>query len=222
MQTRPRYPVMQHALVALPSILVVAALYFAFPSEWHIGAFFNRLEDASPAAKYAFKCVSAYGNIPFYAFYVFLLYLGVRYNRSEPRRFVVWYLFTLAATLIVTDILKFAVGRPRPGVDGGMMPFSSADSHQSLPSSHMTETTVTTLPLMLRFGNVGLPLLAGFSTALMGFSRIFLGEHHPSDILISLAVGGLIAYAAWRVFHSGVVQRSVGALSKRHKSRSGA
>lgn len=203
MRIRPKYPVLQHTLVALPSVFVVLTLLFAFPSEWGVAAYFDRLEKASPLAERVFECVSAYGNIPFYAFYVFLLYLGVRRNHHESRRFVAWYLVTLGFTLVVTNLLKFGIGRPRPGVGGDFAPFSSADSHQSLPSSHMTETTVTTLPLMHRFGNVGLPLAAGVSNALMGFSRIFLGEHHPSDILISLAVGGAIAYASWRLFHSG-------------------
>lgn len=203
----PRYPLVSHALVALPSLLMFAALFAIFPCEGTICAYFRQLEEASPVAEQVFECISSYGNIPFYAAYVAVLYAGIRRKCRDSRRFVVTYLVALGFTFAAVELLKYCVGRPRPGIAGDLAPFSSADSHQSLPSAHMTETTVTTLPLMLRFGRYGLPLLAGFGNAAMGFSRIFLGEHHPTDILVSLAVGGGIAYAAWRVAQSDRVRR---------------
>ncbi len=197
--TNTRYPVCRHALAALPSLVMLAALFLIFPSEASIYTYFQQLKDASPLATRVFKGISDYGGIPFFICYALLLYAAIRHNRPGSRRFVFSCLVAFCLALAANRTLKFAIGWPRPGIGGEPMPFSSEDSHHSLPSGHMTESVVTALPLALRFGRFGLPLLAGIVNAAMGFSRIFLGRHHPADILASLIVGGVFAYAAWRI-----------------------
>ena len=197
--TDTRYPVYRHALAVLPTLVMVAALFLFFSSEAQIHSHFQYLRNASPLTTRLLQGISDYANIPFFVGYAVLLYIGIRHNPPGLRRFVFSCLIAFFLTFIANRALKFAIGRPRPGIDGGLMPFSRGDSHQSLPSGHMTESVVIALPLAVRFERFGLPLLAGILNAAVGFSRIFLGKHHPTDILASLVVGGAFAYAAWRI-----------------------
>lgn len=197
-----KYPALQHFLLILPTLLVLAALYAVFHNESAIAVFFETHSDAHPRVEDGFEYVSRYANIPYYLMYGYILFTGLRRNDPPMRYFVVSYLLSLVATLFVVEALKHVVGRPRPDVATLFSPFSGHSDYESFPSAHMTETTVSTLPLVLRYGQIAFPLIAGLSNALMGFSRIYLGEHHPSDIGGGLLLGSLFAVSFWHLMRS--------------------
>ena len=198
-----RYPVAQHCILVLPTLLMLVVLYAVFHSEEAIAVFFEDHSDNHQRLKYAFDRISCYANIPYYLMYGAILIIGIRRNKPPLRYFVVSYLLSLAATLITVEALKHVVGRPRPDVNTPPVPFSGHDDYESFPSAHMTETTVSTLPLVLRYGQIAFPLIAGLSNALMGFSRIYLGEHHPSDIAGGLLLGSFFAVCFRRLMRAG-------------------
>lgn len=196
---RREYPLRQHVLAMLPLLLMTVSVFLFLKNEEMVESYFETLRARHPVFTEAVEDFTDYGNILYYVLYVGLAGYAVTRRRAETLNAVAGYLVGLVVTLLLVDVLKFAVGRPRPPTDSGFLPFSLESANQSFPSAHVSETVMTVLPFAQRFGNVGLPLCLGLSPALMGLSRLYLGEHHPSDFLGSVLIASVGAYIAWRV-----------------------
>jgi undecaprenyl-diphosphatase len=109
---------------------------------------------------------------------------------------------TLAGSAILGWALKLAFVRPRPH----LIPWLTAAGGWSFPSGHTLNAVVLAGLLAWLVGwrlggwrratfEAGVALWA----ALVGLSRVYLGVHYPSDVLASVAVGGLCLLAAWGV-----------------------
>lgn len=126
------------------------------------------------------------------------LVLGVvaAWGNGAAARGVVRMAWGLAlAALLVNGILKPAVDRERPFVrDPAVRLVGPAPSGPSFPSGHAASAVA---------GAVGLGLLwpAGRALAwtiagLILFSRLYLGVHYPTDVLVGGLVGWACAYFA--------------------------
>lgn len=103
-------------------------------------------------------------------------------------------------------ILKHLVARPRPWLDvAGLLPLVEEGDPNSFPSGHATAAfafagaMVAVLPV--RWAKA---LLLG-AAVLMGFSRLYVGVHYPTDVLAGVAVGllaGWLASLLWKKFFS--------------------
>jgi len=93
------------------------------------------------------------------------------------------------------------------------------NSGPSFPSGHMTNNTVIAVCLTLFYRRRG--ALYWILTAAIGYSRIYLGAHWPSDIFATffLAAGEtLLVLAALELFWRWVTPRFVPVLYDRHPS----
>lgn len=90
----------------------------------------------------------------------------------------------------ITQGLKFAVDRKRPfeTYPNDVYPYK-IDNSASFPSGHTSTAfaTATTLSLEFKKWYVVVPAFA-WATG-VGYSRIYLGEHYPTDVLAGAAVG---------------------------------
>jgi len=107
----------------------------------------------------------------------------------------------IAASLLLKDFFD----RARPD----LVPYGSYVYTKSFPSGHSMLSTVTYLTLgailarvqqrrLLKYYLVALALGAA---ALVGFSRVYLGVHWPSDVVAGWAAGSVWALAVWFVTH---------------------
>ena len=113
---------------------------------------------------------------------------------SGRRAEAVFVVVALAGALVVNDVLKTAVQRPRPGFDwaGGVPEYS-------FPSGHSMKSFVTYVALALvvwrlngrRSGVVALVLALTLVVGI-GTSRIYLGAHWLTDV-----IGAYLAGALW-------------------------
>lgn len=103
-----------------------------------------------------------------------------------------------AAALLSNIAIKTLVGRPRPAVW-----VVEVDSLGSYPSGHTLFVTVLTgLVVCLLRGTRWRPLVlvaGAVLCAVMGFSRLYLGEHFPSDVVASFCLGALIVISVDRL-----------------------
>ncbi|WP_165837060.1 phosphatase PAP2 family protein [Phenylobacterium hankyongense] len=113
----------------------------------------------------------------------------------------------LAGTVLISQFLseqlKTLYGRPRPD----LVPHGSYVYSASFPSGHSMLSAATYLTLAMLIASLEprratKALVFGLAVVLMiavGFSRIYLGVHWPSDVLAGWCAGAAAAFAAWMV-----------------------
>jgi len=103
--------------------------------------------------------------------------------------------------IALSDLLKFAFGRPRPDfISPAARVFTT-----SFPSGHATLSAITYLTIAAllarsqsssKIGRYFI-VLAALLTILIGISRIYLGVHYPTDVVGGWCIGAAWALGCW-------------------------
>lgn len=116
-------------------------------------------------------------------------------------RIALLVLLAVAGGLAGNHLLKLGFHRARPD----LVPHRTAVSSTSFPSGHAMNSAATYLTLgallariqkrrRLRIYILG---FATFLTLLVGFTRVYLGVHWPTDVLAGWTAGGVWAFLCW-------------------------
>jgi undecaprenyl-diphosphatase len=98
-------------------------------------------------------------------------------------------LLTVVVSHLVVQVMKRTIGRPRPARAERLVSLVAEPDRFSFPSGHATASMSVALVYGMAFPVWAVPLL--LFALLVGFSRVRLRVHYPSDVL----VGQLIAVA---------------------------
>ncbi len=99
-------------------------------------------------------------------------------------------LATVAASVALRPFLKGMIYRPRPWIYEGCPGLAPCYPDSSFPSGHLFMASAMTVALWRADKRAGMAM-AGVSCCI-GLSRIYLGEHWPSDLLGGAILGGLM------------------------------
>ncbi len=135
---------------------------------------------------------------------------------------VVLMLVATAGSLAMTSVGKVAVGRARPATELAVPPFETS---AAFPSGHALNATVIAgviaylVILRTRSVRVGVlvGLLAVVHAVLMGLSRVYLGHHWLTDVVVAWCLG-----AAWLALVLTVHQLVLKRLAHRSRRRQAA
>jgi membrane-associated phospholipid phosphatase len=96
---------------------------------------------------------------------------------------------TLLTSAIITTTMKFAFDKDRPFVTYPEIQQLTSAGSPSFPSGHTSEAFATATSLSLAFPKwyVIAPSMLWASAA--GYSRMHLGVHYPSDVLVGALIG---------------------------------
>ena len=108
---------------------------------------------------------------------------------------------TVLAAFVSSETLKKLYDRPRPT----LVPHGSYVYSSSFPSGHSTLSAATFLTLAVLIASLEpnrgtkwmMFALAALLVLGIGFSRVYLGVHWPSDVLAGWSLGAAWALAAW-------------------------
>lgn len=110
-------------------------------------------------------------------------------------------LCAMALGLLVTNLtIKPLVERARPWLVLPLTPLVTENDPNSFPSGHTCAAFaagmiwVRTLPW--RWGRIAAVAMA----VCMGLSRLYVGVHFPTDVLVGALIGSLCAWAAWKAY----------------------
>lgn len=125
-------------------------------------------------------------------------------------------MFVLALVLEITVFLSvtFVIGRPRPDVPR----LNSTPSTSSFPSGHTAAATVFTVGIAVivfsctrnRFARALSVIVAVIFPILVGFSRVYRGMHHPTDVFVGCLFGLGCLFVAIAAVRTVPVRRVVG------------
>jgi undecaprenyl-diphosphatase len=143
---------------------------------------------------------SGYALFPLAAIFGFVLW-------PRGARWAGFYLIAALAGWGLSSALKALFARPRPTVTTHL----DGAGWWSFPSGHTMESTIVLgLGLLLVTGGMAsrpaarrIRLLGAVVLAAIGFSRVYLGVHYPSDVLAGWLAGGAYVAAALAAFSAG-------------------
>ncbi len=107
---------------------------------------------------------------------------------------------TLVASTALTFGLKYAVNRPRPFVT--YTDIYQKDSHvgpYSFPSGHTSSAFALATSLSLCYQKWYVIAPAMLWACGVGYSRMYLGVHYPSDVLVGAAIGSGCAFLTYYI-----------------------
>jgi membrane-associated phospholipid phosphatase len=98
-----------------------------------------------------------------------------------------------------TLILKYTINRDRPFVTYPDIVKKSAAGSPSFPSGHTSSAFATATSVSLAYPKwyIVVPSFAWAGT--VGYSRMHLGVHYPSDVFAGAVIGSGCAYLTWRL-----------------------
>lgn len=134
----------------------------------------------------------------------------------KTRKAGITAIVAIAIGALITNVtLKNLVARTRPyEVVQGLTLLIERQHDFSFPSGHTCASFAAALVyyrLLPRFWGIASIILA----ALIAFSRLYVGVHYPSDVLVGLLVGAFGAWALIRIVEYIGSKWGRGALSKR-------
>lgn len=138
-------------------------------------------------------------------FFIVILYATFRFfKKKETLRMLKYVLLILLTTILITNSTKEMVMRLRPLYSADIAPFLriiTKEEGYSFFSGHTSNSFAICMFLYLIFHKhtkwaFGLFLWA----VLFSFSRLYLGVHFPSDILIGCFVGCIVGYCYFRFY----------------------
>ena len=116
----------------------------------------------------------------------------LRLLKRGPRRAAWAWLAAVGGSMLLTQLIKRLVARPRPALWASIRP----EHTFSFPSGHAMDTAALAAALVLLcWGSRGrgwILVLAPLFSLAVGWARVYLGVHNPSDVL-----AGWAAAVAW-------------------------
>jgi len=124
--------------------------------------------------------------------------------------------FPIAATVAIAayfassgiaELLKRAFERPRPSlVDPAVHPLVAVPHSYAMPSGHAATAFAAAVAVGLFHPRLRVPLIA--LAGLVAISRVWLGVHYLSDVLVGAALGATVALALWLVVRAIIDPRT--------------
>ena len=139
--------------------------------------------------------VSALGNKGFIWIAIGMLFLLLGFRNKDWRNRGVLVLFSLLTNFLACNvILKPLIDRTRPYYVLGYDPIIPPVGDPSFPSGHTSASFAAATAIYIINKKWG--IIAYIFAAVMGFSRLYLGVHFPTDVLAGAILGMLSARIA--------------------------
>lgn len=149
---------------------------------------------------------------PWFALFIYFFVLIFYFYGFRKALFVLFFLFlTTGITIFLTDFSKEYVARLRPNnvkALGSLIRILQKPQNFSFFSGHASSSfaIITFVVLSLQKFNK-LVYFFYLWPLLFVLSRIYLGVHYPSDLLVGAFVGTGVAFAVWKILNRIVLEK---------------
>jgi len=118
------------------------------------------------------------------------------FKSDSTRGRIPWHIAEKLVVVVLTESMKYAINRQRPYTKYPDLvhPYDNTEAELSFPSAHTSLAFNTAATLSIRFHKWYITVPAYLWASGVGYSRLYLGEHYPSDVLAGAALGIGSAY----------------------------
>ncbi len=106
---------------------------------------------------------------------------------------------SLATTAAITFGLKYTVNRPRPFVTYPDIIKKSEAGSKSFPSGHTSSAFALATSVSLCYPKWYVIAPSYIWACTVGYSRMRLGVHYPTDVIMGALIGSACAWGSWEV-----------------------
>ncbi|MCH5586386.1 undecaprenyl-diphosphatase [Shimazuella sp. AN120528] len=132
-----------------------------------------------------FESLTSYGP---YLYIAVLLILAIR---PSSRLAAINGFLTASLAIGVNFLIGLVFYRPRPFVAHHVHMLLPHVADSSFPSDHTTGSIAIALAIWFYNRKLGIPLI--LMALFIGFSRIYVGHHYPTDVLGGILIGTVVA-----------------------------
>jgi membrane-associated phospholipid phosphatase len=123
-----------------------------------------------------------------------VLFGSLGYGLLRPDKKIKFNAYELAINIVIstglTELLKKTINRERPGDGYQDEVFVNGVVHgESFPSGHTSLAFATAMTVSLDYRHWYIVVPAFLWAGSVGYSRMYLGKHYPSDVLAGAAIG---------------------------------
>jgi membrane-associated phospholipid phosphatase len=125
--------------------------------------------------------------------------IGLADHDSLTIRNSIYMASSVVAAVILTNITKYIINRPRPFVTWPVIEKESTGGSPSFPSGHTSEAFALATSLSLAYPKWYVITPSFIWAGAVGYSRMDLGVHYPSDVLAGAVIGAGCAWISFKV-----------------------
>ena len=122
----------------------------------------------------------------------------ILFGKSDGRKAAVLLIITFLILIPLGTIVKTEMDRSRPTPIPSSNLLTQPNSEPSFPSGHATIVSAGALILLLKFNRgkqIIFSIIMAIEASLVSYSRIYVGDHYPLDVVGGILLGTGIACA---------------------------
>lgn len=194
----------------LPLIFFIVLLTYSFGSTQNIDIDLLRQinVDRNLSFDQTFKVISDLNDPLVFSVPLVIYGLGMLTGKDHTKKHGIKAAASLLVASMFSTAIKYSFRRDRPSVTySDIIPLSSASS-PSFPSGHTTIAFATATSLSLSYPKWYVIAPAYLWAGTVGYSRMHLGVHYPSDVVVGMIVGSGSAYLTHYLMNKFYTQKS--------------
>lgn len=125
--------------------------------------------------------------------------IGLINNDADLKKKGIFIGETFLVNAFITTALKYSVNRARPATTYSDIEKVTSGGSGSFPSGHTSESFATAASLSLAFPKWYVIAPSFIWASAVGYSRMDLGVHYPSDVAAGAIVGAGSAYLSYKL-----------------------
>ncbi|HBB00109.1 MAG: hypothetical protein A2W86_00660 [Bacteroidetes bacterium GWD2_45_23] len=134
------------------------------------------------------------------AYGVAIILIGISFLKSysSTRKRSLYIGASVLSAGIITTILKYSIHRPRPFITYPFLEKVTSGGSPSFPSGHTTDAFSMATAVSLAYPKWYVIIPAYAWAGVVAYTRMDLGVHYPSDVLVAAIIGAGTAFLCYK------------------------